>query len=165
MHGIKFCAHLFERSLLRRLFAFFLREWMRRGRIVNTEMGIRMHSLFFHDAVVARPDISPRTVISRSHVRDIIFIKSLFLFAGSEFLAVLHFPCLIPFNYYRPLLLSPSVLSTVGRCPLNFFNYGFYQRSSYNVAVNVRFKKHLLRGPHVRDENAITKVNTVPLHL
>jgi len=59
-------------------------------------MGIRTHSLFFHDVVVARPDIFSYTVISRSHVRDIIFIKSLFFFASSEFLTVLHFPCLIP---------------------------------------------------------------------
>lgn len=49
MHSIKFRASLFERSLLQRLFAFFLREWMQKGRIENTEMGIRIHSLFFHD--------------------------------------------------------------------------------------------------------------------
>lgn len=53
MDSIKFCAHLFERSLLQRLFAFYLRGWMQKGRTENTEMGIRMHSLFFHDAVVA----------------------------------------------------------------------------------------------------------------
>lgn len=97
MHRVKFCAHLFERSLLQRLFAFFLREWIggRKNR-ERAKMGIRMHSLFFHEAVVARPDISPHTVISSSHVRDNIFIKSLFLFASSKFFTVLHFPCLIP---------------------------------------------------------------------
>jgi len=65
MLHVKFCAHLFEHSLLQRLLAFYLREWLQKGRTENTEMGIRMHSLFFQDAVVARLDISLCTVISR----------------------------------------------------------------------------------------------------
>lgn len=116
MDSIKFCAHLFERSLLQRLFAFYLRGWMQKGRTENTEMGIRMYSLFFHDAVVAWPDISPCTVISRSHVRDIIFIKSLLLFADSEFFAILHSPCLIFLGFLITtvfhLFIAERVLST-----------------------------------------------------
>lgn len=102
MHSLKFCAHLFERSLLRRLFAFYLGEWTQKGGAESTEMGIRTHSLFFHDAVVAHDPIYFPThrypvgvpTVRGYHIYQIVTP----LYAGSEFLAVLHFPCLIPGN-------------------------------------------------------------------
>lgn len=117
MHGIKFCTHLFERSLLQRLFAFFLREWTRIGGIVNTEMGIRMHSLFFHGAVVARPDISPRTVISgvpraRYHIYQLVTPFRRRRISRRSSFPMFNFRI---FNYYRLLLLYPRVFFSTGR--------------------------------------------------